>query len=191
VKESENAITITGAQLSPYIKLRPWSFKFVDSKGREVLGDNPLDVDGLGKPFVLPLGYVFEGETIEKVPVTTSFHLRQDEHLFGLGEKFTPLDKRMQKIISWTVDALGSTSERSHKNIPFLISARGYGLFIDGGGRITWDLGTSSCQSYTVINENTSFDAYIIYGPTPAKILKHYSDRREEHIATKNPSNSY
>ena len=66
-----------------------------------------------------------------------------------MGEKFTPLDKRGQRIISWTQDAFGSTSERSHKNIPFLISTRGYGLFLDTGARVTWELGTVSAQSYS------------------------------------------
>ena len=43
----------------------------------------------------------------------------------------------------------GSTSERSHKNIPFLWSSLGFGVFIDSGARIRWDLGTTSLQSWT------------------------------------------
>jgi alpha-D-xyloside xylohydrolase len=107
--------------------------------------------------------------------MTESFHLQQDEHLFGLGEKFTPLDKTRQRIVCWTMDAFGSASERSHKNIPLLVSTRGYGLFLNTGRRSTWDLGTESCQSYTLAVDGPYLDAYLIYGPTPAKVLERYT----------------
>jgi hypothetical protein len=112
-----------------------------------VLRENPTDIDGLGRPFVLPLGFAMTDAGVTQV--TESFHLRQDEHLYGLGEKYTPLDKVGQRIITWTQDAFGWTSERSHKKIPFLLSPRGWGQLIAIGARITWDLGVTSCQSYT------------------------------------------
>jgi alpha-D-xyloside xylohydrolase len=130
-------------------------------------------VDGLGRPFVLPLGFVVADSGATQV--TESFHLRQDEHLYGLGEKYTPLDKVGQRIISWTQDAFGSTSERSHKNIPFLLSTRGWGLLLDSGARITWDLGFTSCQSYTISVDDSTLDAYVIYGPSLAQILERYT----------------
>jgi alpha-D-xyloside xylohydrolase len=128
----------------------------------------------LARPFVLPLGFIVQDGKV--VQTTISFHIHPDEHIFGLGEKFTPLDKKGQRIVSWTVDALGSTTERSHKNIPFLWSTRGYGLFIDSGSRITWDIGVTSCQSYTVTIDASAFDAYVIHGETPADILRAYAD---------------
>ncbi|MEJ2635200.1 MAG: glycoside hydrolase family 31 protein, partial [Calditrichia bacterium] len=108
--------------------------------------------------------------------VTFSFHLRPDERLYGLGEKFLPLNQMGQRIVSWTRDALGSTSEKSHKNIPLLWSTRGYGLFIDSTARITWELGTVSCQSATITIESENLDLYLIYGPSPAEILQHYAE---------------
>jgi alpha-D-xyloside xylohydrolase len=147
--------------------------RFVDAEGAEIFGDNPADIDGLGRPAVPSLGFVEHKGTISLI--TTSFRLHPGEHLSGLGEKFTSLDKCGQRIISWTQDALGSTSERSHKNIPFLWSSRGYGLFIDSSARIIWDLGTTSCQSAVISVEDRILDLYLIYGPTPAKILERYA----------------
>ncbi len=169
--EDDTALCVEGDGLSLRIDKNPFCVYFVDARGRAVLRENPTDIDGLGRPFVLPLGFVAG----EKPLMTESFHLRQDEHLFGLGEKFTPLDKTGQRIISWTQDAFGSTSERSHKNIPFLMSTRGYGLLLDTGARITWELGTVSSQSYTMAIEGTTLDAYIIDGATPAQILERYT----------------
>jgi alpha-D-xyloside xylohydrolase len=174
VEETEKGLALRGARLRLEVDKNPWTLRLLDENRFDVFRENPTDIDGLGRPFVLPLGYAQTDAGVTLV--SESFHLRPDEHLFGLGEKFTPLDKVGQKIITWTQDAFGSTSERSHKNIPFLMSTRCYGLFLDTGARITWELGTVSCQSATIISETSALDAYIIYGQSPANILKRYTD---------------
>ncbi|MGZ4886351.1 MAG: TIM-barrel domain-containing protein [Candidatus Aminicenantales bacterium] len=152
----------------------PWAMRFVDAHGRAVFGENPGDVDGLGRPFVPPLGFVRRNRRTEAV--IQSFHLSPEDRLYGLGEKFTRLDKTHQTIVSWTQDALGSTSERSHKNVPFVWSPRGWGLFVDTGARVVWELGTRSCQSFTVRVEDGALDAYLIRGRTPAEMIERYTE---------------
>jgi alpha-D-xyloside xylohydrolase len=173
-REQDGALHVgaPGNPLTVVIQRDPWQMAFIDAGGRAVCRENPSDVDGLGRPFVLPLGFVADAEA---PLVTQSLHLAPDEHLFGLGEKFTPLDKRGQRIISWTQDAFGSTSERSHKNVPFVLSTRGYGLLVDSGARITWELGTQSCQSWTMAVEGPTLDMIVIAGATPAQILERYT----------------
>jgi alpha-D-xyloside xylohydrolase len=123
---------------------------------------------------VLPLGYILrEGAG---TAVTACFRLRPGEHLFGLGERFTGLDQSGRRVVGWTRDALGSTSECSHKSIPFCWSNRGYGLYIDSGARITWDLGATSNQSAAVKVEDALLDAYLLCGETPARILDRYAE---------------
>lgn len=174
VTETTTGLALSCGRLTLKLGREPWSLRFEDEHGFDVLRENPSDIDGLGRPFVFPLGFVKEGDRITHV--SESFHLRQDEQLYGLGEKFTPLDKVGQRIISWTQDAFGSTSERSHKNIPFMMSTRGYGLLLDTGARITWDLGTISCQSAMILSETDTLDAYIFYGPAYLDILNQYAD---------------
>ncbi|RJP63197.1 MAG: glycoside hydrolase family 31 protein [Ignavibacteriales bacterium] len=173
VHETACGIEITGTKLKLVVCRDPFCIYFLDENGNEILRENILDIDGLGRPFVLPLGFTKKEKDINLT--TQSFYLRPDEALFGLGEKFVPLNKVGQKIISWTMDAFGSTSERSHKNIPFLWSTKGYGLFVNSSSKITWELGTESCQSYTIKNESGILDVYIIYGPEPKNILYNYT----------------
>jgi len=172
VEKTAEGLLVRGADLALEIRFRPWRMRFLDGQGEEVFGENPDDVDGLGRPFVLPLGYAARNDII--MEISESFSLRPGEHLYGLGEKFTALDKTGGRIVSWTQDALGSTSERSHKNVPFLWSTRGYGLYIDSGARITWDLGATSCQSATIRVEDRVLDAYLFSGDSPARLLDHY-----------------
>jgi alpha-D-xyloside xylohydrolase len=167
-------LLVTGPELSLEIGLDPFSFRFLDRQDRPILSDNPGDVDGIGRPAVLRLGFSVSPDG-SPAGVTASFHLRPGEHLYGLGEKFTRLDKAGQRIVSWTVDALGSTSERSHKNVPFLWSTRGAGVFLDTGARIAWDLGAASLQSWTFTAETPALDMYVFHGPRPDRILAAYT----------------
>ncbi|GAB4363219.1 MAG: alpha-xylosidase [Calditrichia bacterium] len=172
LKESDGQIHVAGGEWHLIIESDPWRMKCVNKTGAVVWKENISDVDGLGRLFTLPLGFVESGGEISAV--TQSFHLRPDEHLYGLGEKFTRLDKAGQKIVTWTQDALGSTSERSHKNIPFLISTRGYGFFLNSSARISWDLGVTSTQSCIIFQEDEPLDVFLIPGHNPADILYRY-----------------
>ncbi len=173
IEKTSSGLLVRGAEAVLEIRFRPWRMRFLDARGREIFSENPDDVDGLGRSFVLPLGYVRRSGRV--VAITETFKLHPDERLFGLGEKFTSLDKSGQRAVSWAQDALGSTSERSHKNVPFLWSTRGFGLFLDTGARITWDLGAASCQSATIHVEDAVLDAYLICAGSPAQILGHYA----------------
>lgn len=174
VSETDSELQASTGEITLRLARDAWFLRFEDAAGEDVLRENPADIDGLGKPFVLPLGFVKNDERI--TAVTQAFHLRPEERLYGLGEKFTPLNKMGQRIISWTQDAFGSTSERSHKNIPFLMSTRGYGLLLNTGARITWDIGTISCQSMAIMAEDTTLDMIVIFGSSFASILNRYAD---------------
>ncbi len=171
--QTENGLRVGGASVILELTFRPWKMRFIGSDGKEIFGENPDDVDGLGRPEVPTLGFVHDKDRIRQT--VFSFRLDPAEHLYGLGERFTRLDRSGQRVISWNKDALGSTSDRSHKNIPFLWSSRGYGLFVDSSARIAWDLGATSCQSATVAVGEDVLDFYLIWGPAPAKILEHYA----------------
>jgi alpha-D-xyloside xylohydrolase len=172
--KKDGRLLVTGPELALEIRLDPFGFRFLDREGREVLSDNPGDVDGLGRPAVPRLGFTYSragAPGSAPLAVTAAFHLRPGERIYGLGEKFTRLDKAGQRIVSWTVDALGSTSERSHKNVPFLWTTRGAGVFLDTGARIVWDLGVTSLQSWTFAAETPALDIYVFHGPRPDRIL--------------------
>lgn len=168
VRPVPGGLKIKGPELALDVRFEPFGWRFVDRFGRTVLSDNAGDIDGLGRP-------TFPALAFDPAPgggaVAVSFHRHPDERLYGLGEKFTRLDRAGQRIVSWTVDALGSTSERSHKNVPFLWTSRGFGLFVDTGARIVWDLGATSLRSWGFEAPSPALDMYIFSGPRPDRIL--------------------
>ena len=52
------------------------------------------------------------------------------ECVYGLGERFGPLVKNGQVVDIWNADG-GTSSEQAYKNVPFYLTNRGYGVFVN------------------------------------------------------------
>jgi alpha-D-xyloside xylohydrolase len=103
--------------------------------------------------------------------------LASDEAIYGLGEKFGPLNKRGQLITSWNRDATGVNAEISYKNTPFAWSSRGWGLYVHTAARVTHGVGYApwSHRSYILKIEDPNLDLFLIAGETPAALIEKYT----------------
>jgi alpha-D-xyloside xylohydrolase len=112
---------------------------------------------------------------------TFAFALASSEPVYGLGEKFGPLDKRGQLIHSRVEDALGVNTGLAYKNAPFAWSpgtGRGaWGTFINTSGTTTHGVGHPdwSHRSYAVMVEEEALDLFLFAGETPAAIIDRYT----------------
>lgn len=97
------------------------------------------------------------------------------EAFYGFGERFTPLDKWGQELVLWTADSGNVSSPRSYKNIPFLMSTAGYGLFVHSSQPMVCRMGSESSISYSIHVADSHLDYFLIYGPDLKQILKHYA----------------
>jgi alpha-D-xyloside xylohydrolase len=106
-----------------------------------------------------------------------SLALRSQEAIFGLGEKFGPLNRRGQLITSWDRDATGVNAEISYKNTPFAWSSEGWGLFVNTPARVTHGVGYApwSHRSYILKVEEPNLDLFLIAAETPAQILEKFT----------------
>jgi alpha-D-xyloside xylohydrolase len=106
-----------------------------------------------------------------------AFALHGDEPVYGLGEKFGPLNRRGQLITSWNEDALGVNSERSYKNAPFAWSPRGWGVFVHTTARVEHGVGYPpwSQRSYALRVSDPVLDLFFFGGGTPSEIIERYT----------------
>ena len=104
-----------------------------------------------------------------------SFYLSPQEEIFGLGERFDHVARRGKAVDFWNKDAIGTSNTRTYINVPFLFSTRGYGMFLNTSSRTEWEAGTLESSALGFAVEDEVMDYFIIYGPTPAEILYHYS----------------
>jgi alpha-D-xyloside xylohydrolase len=129
--------------------------------------------DVSGRVVALPLG--FTRLASGGVAYHDSFAAEPDEHFWGLGERFTSFDKRGQLISCWNHDALGTQSSQSYKNVPFMLSSRGYGCFVDTTTNVHFDCCHSSQAFWSVVVPDEELDYYLVFG-SPKACLAQYQD---------------
>ena len=96
------------------------------------------------------------------------------ELVYGLGERFGPLVKNGQSVDVWNADG-GTASEQAYKNIPFYMTNKGYGVFINDPGKVSLEVGSEKTCRVQFCVSGESLEYFIIYGPDPKTILERYT----------------
>jgi alpha-D-xyloside xylohydrolase len=76
--------------------------------------------------------------------IFTQTTLSVGESVHGLGERFGAFNKVGQTVTLWNADG-GTSSDQAYKNVPFWISSRGYGIFIDTPDKVELEIGSERC----------------------------------------------
>ena len=99
--------------------------------------------------------------------------LTDGEALWGFGERFDALNMRGRTMESWIVDAWGG-GNRSYICAPFLISSKGYGLFVNCTGKVRFDCGATVTNELRIEVPESGLDVFEFKG-TPREILAEYT----------------
>ncbi|OYP37679.1 alpha-xylosidase, partial [Lachnotalea glycerini] len=125
-EEDESQITITSGSLKLIITKNDWSMTYVRDK--EMLtksaGNDLAYVKTDWK------GYAYDRGEEDNTYMRQQLSLSVGELIYGLGERFTPFVKNGQTVDIWNEDG-GTSTEQSYKNIPFYITNKGYGVFVN------------------------------------------------------------
>ncbi len=97
------------------------------------------------------------------------------ELVYGLGERFSPFVKNGQSVDIWNEDG-GTSTEQSYKNIPFYLTNKGYGVFVNHPERVSFEVGTEVVTKVEFSVPGENLDYYIINGPTMKEVLERYTD---------------
>lgn len=102
-------------------------------------------------------------------------NLSVGECIYGFGEKFTPFVKNGQAVQMWNSDG-GTCSDQSYKCVPFCVSSRGYGVFVNSSDNISYEVAsdTVSKLSFTIPGEHLEY--FIIGGEDIHEVLSNYTD---------------
>jgi alpha-D-xyloside xylohydrolase len=117
-------------------------------------------------------GYMIDGE--QGPFIKEELSLSVGELVYGLGEHFGPLVKNGQTIDVWNADS-GTASEQAYKNIPFYMTNRGYGVFINDTGKVSLEIGSEKTSRVQFCVSGEELEYFIIYGPQPKTILEIYT----------------
>ncbi len=102
-----------------------------------------------------------------------ALELDSDEIIYGLGERWDSIVRNGRTVDFHNKDAVGTTSRRAYVNIPFYISTKGYGLFLNSSAKTTWDIATEDCSSLQFSVSANQMEYFVMQG-TPKEIMKSY-----------------
>lgn len=97
------------------------------------------------------------------------------ELIYGLGERFTPFVKNGQSVDIWNEDG-GTSTEQSYKNIPFYLSNRGYGVFVNHPERVSFEVSSEMVKKVQFSVEGEGLDYFLINGPSMKEVLLRYTN---------------
>lgn len=103
-----------------------------------------------------------------------SLHARPGERFLGTGERFSRFGLAGSTIVLENTDALGVSSRRAYKNVPFYVSSAGYGLFIHTSYRTRLSLADISSRAVQGAVESSTLDLFFIGGGSVRSIVSNY-----------------
>lgn len=96
------------------------------------------------------------------------------EHVYGMGERFTPFVRNGQAVDIWNADG-GTSSEQAYKNVPFYVTDAGYGVFVDDPGPVSFEVGSEVVSATQLSVPGQRLRYHVVHGPTPADVLRRYT----------------
>jgi alpha-glucosidase len=120
------------------------------------------------------LGFGFLGEE-----TIACFHLEDDQHFYGLGEKTGPLNRRSSAFTNWNTDAFayGDGRDPLYVSIPFYLAEKEglwYGILVDNAVKTRFNFGASNRRMVQISVATGPMNLILIPGPKPEDVLQRY-----------------
>ena len=161
IEETENAIIMKTGELAVHIaKGYEWRVDFYRGQKR------------LTGSLQKSMAYIKEGK--HQTYVREELDLGVGEWVYGLGERFTPFVKNGQTVDIWNQDG-GTSSEQAYKNIPFYMTNKGYGVFINQPDLVSLEIASEKVKKVQFSVQGESLHYFIIDGPDAKGVLDKYT----------------
>lgn len=171
VTSDEEKLTVTSGGLTLEIGKKNWYMVY--RRGNEVITRSAAKDLACMKTD-------WKGDAYDKGDGTETYMRQQltmgvGELIYGLGERFTAFTKNGQSVAIWNEDG-GTSTYQSYKNIPFYISNKGYGVFVNHPEKVEFEIGTEQVTKTAFSVEGGYLDYYLFNGPSMKEVLERYTD---------------
>lgn len=96
------------------------------------------------------------------------------EYIYGLGERFTSCTRNGQSVDCWNRDG-GSNGNQAYKNIPFYLSSKSYGVFVNTPARVGFEVANVSVRHVEIAVQEEELEYMVIGGSEPKEVLSNYT----------------
>lgn len=184
ITETEESVTLTSGKTAVTVaKGQNWNVRFTYD-GKLLTGGGWRSTS-----YIQENAYLAENrcrsamdDTFWSIPADTrKAYMREQltlsvgEYIYGFGEKFTPFVKNGQTVEIWNSDG-GTCSDQSYKCVPFYLSSRGYGVFTNQTGLVSYEVASDTVSKVSMTVSGESLEYFIIGGENCADVLRNYTD---------------
>ncbi len=96
------------------------------------------------------------------------------EDIYGLGEHFTSIIRNGQSVDCWNRDG-GSNGNQAYKNIPFYLSSKSYGVFVNTPRRIGFEVANVSVRHVEMAVSGEDMEYIVMGADNPKGVLSAYT----------------
>lgn len=171
VTEDENVLQIQSGSLVLEIGKKDWSMAY-KRNGELITKSTAKDLACMKTAWK---GDYYDGGDITETYMRQQLSMGVGELIYGMGERFTAFVKNGQSVKIWNEDG-GTSTYQSYKNIPFYISNKGYGVFVNHPENVEFEVGTEQVTKTAFSVEGGYLDYYLFNGPTMKEVLSRYTD---------------
>ncbi|KAF8232393.1 alpha-glucosidase [Tricholoma matsutake] len=157
VRQDDDLLLLTSGGLTAEITEKPYTITFNSCLALDY-SSNPNP-----SPFPATVRYI-----------SSELNLSPGELVYGFGEQFGAFVKNGQSIKVWNQDG-GTSSDQAYKCIPFYMTNRNYGVFINNPGEVEVEVGSEKVSRVGVSVAGKSLEYFLIYGETPLEILERFT----------------
>ncbi len=171
VTEDDEKILLRNGSLTLQISKNPWSMVFLRD-GKVMTKSLSRDLAYMRTDWT---SAAYDRDPSGKAYMREQLGLSVGEQVYGLGERFSAFAKNGQSVDIWNEDG-GTSTEQSYKNIPFYLTNRGYGVFVNYPGRVSFEVASENVAKVEFSVPGESLDYFVINGPSMKQVLMRYTD---------------
>ena len=169
--ESAEAIVVhSGSSFALRIERNPWRLVFLRN-GEELCASEGGDLAYLRTDWT---DHAYARDDDADAFVRERLSVAPGECFYGLGERFGAVVRNGQSVDMWNEDG-GTSTEQAYKNVPLLLSSRGWGLFANHPGRVSWEVCSERVDRVQFSVPGERLDYVIFDGPSPRDVLRRYT----------------
>lgn len=176
VEEQEELLKIYSGSLHVEINKSNWKMTFY--RGDEKLTDSGWRDLAYVKTDWRGLAYDDGG--MHDTYMRERLSLSVGELVYGFGERFTPFVKNGQTVEMWNEDG-GTSTDQSYKNIPFYLSNKGYGVYVNHPEKVSFEVSSEMVKKVQFSVPGEELDYFVINGPSMKDVLMRYTDITGKH----------
>lgn len=169
VTEDEEKIRIESGSLALIITKEYWSMTY-ERNGEVITKSSGRDLAFMKTDWK---GFAYDKGGADAY-MRQGLGLSVGELVYGMGERFTAFTKNGQSVDIWNEDG-GTSTYQSYKNIPFYLTNRGYGVFVNHPEKVSFEVGTEQVSKVEFSVPGESMEYFLINGPTMKEVLERYT----------------